>query len=232
MRRVLIPLTMLAVLAAFGVARSQDSAVESGKSAPAETKKKPAQQGAVAGTDPTDPRDPADLSDEFAADNEAIGSVLLADDPQNDPAAAGKRMVMQGLGLQVGALAADIRSTDDPKAREQMMAELRDTVEIAVELRKKYRLDRIARLEKLIVTLRKEAEADSVDAIVKQLLSGKSTRSGTDPPDDQDDPAADAAGGTDAAATPADDPAGNDDPANPKSKKAKSDGAAKKDKKQ
>ena len=238
MRRFMFPLTILATLLVVGIARSQDSK-DDAKKKPVKDKQEQSKddktEADVGATDPNDPDDPADPADaaDGASDTDSIGNVLLEDESQDDPAEAGKRMVMQGLGLQVGAMAADIRSTDDPKARAKMEAELRETVKIAVELRKKYRQERIARLEKLIARLRKEAEKESVDTIVKQLLSGQSPAgSGTDPGDDgDDDPAADASGGTDDDSTSADDPKeGSDDPADPKSKNEKSQGAAKKDK--
>ena len=239
MRHFMIPLTLLAISLAVGVARSQDSTADAKRQAQSKAKKEQVKKGKtesvadVGATDPGDPNDatdPAVSADGKASDTDGIGGVLLADDPQDDPADAGKRMVMRGLGLQVGALVAKIRSTDDPKAREPMEAELRETVKIAVELRKKYRKDRIVRLENLIARLRKESEEDSIDTVIKQLLSAqRPTGSGTDPGDNGDDPAANASGGTDNSATSADDPTeASDDPAEPKSKKKKA--ATKKDK--
>ena len=197
MRLAVIPKTLLVLVVIFGITDAQGT----------KGKKQRQRQKPQAKVDrDTDPGDLGGLSDE-ALKNAGIGS-LDPDNPANDPVQTGQRLVIQGMDMQLSALAASVRATDNADLRKQRLAELRDTVRVKVELRKRYLKQRITRLEKLVATLRKEVERkDSVDLLVKQLLSKPvEPEPGVDAPEDP--AAADPGGDADVAA--------ETDPDNPK----------------
>lgn len=110
-----------------------------------------------------------------------FGAIPAGVMPPGEASEQGRRMVIQGLEMQVDELVREIARERDDEAREQKEEELEDLVERLVTAKTDFRRARIKRLERQLTELKEEEDkAESAEAMLERLKKRLS-------PNDSDD---------------------------------------------